>query len=335
MDRKNVSKVILNIVDNSERKEKKKLTCTRNLYNEISELCNEIEIVSIYDSCGTSPQTLIDFIKAQMRLKQITLTNWQKDSFSTLSSISTQVRTFRQIEFIRCSFPTTENSARFFCGLAKCSNLQVLKFENCNNLNATLMKPLAKAEFPYLKTLSIDNDFNKDTPSMELKSIIENCKETLKEIVLRINLSFYADMLETIAKFCPGLLKLSITIERDSEMHQLITLFSSCKEMIELIIHRRHILFDPWFYPCKSLVKLGGVIPSSLRRLELIGIEFDHLTWNEFLNICPGSINYFVFDHHNTNYVKHVENYAMRHNKVIRAKGTLEHSAGQMFVELG
>lgn len=306
-----------------------------NILQKLSELCNEIEIVSIYDSCGTSPQTLINFIKAQKRLKQIILTNWQTDSFSTLTSISTQIRTFRHIEFIRCSFPTAENGERFFCGLAKCSNLQVLKFENCNNLNTTLMKPLAKAEFPFLKTLSLDNDFTKDTPSTELKSIIENCKESLKEIILRINLSFYTDILETIAKFCPGLLKLNITIEKDKEMHQLISLFGSCKELIELIIiNRRHILFDPWFFPCKSLVKLGNVIPSSLRRLELIGIEFDHQTWREFLNICPSSINYFVFDHPNTHYVKHVENYAAKHDKVIKDKGILEHSNGQMFVEL-
>ncbi|CAG8483907.1 6569_t:CDS:1 [Cetraspora pellucida] len=305
-----------------------------NILQKLAELCNEIEIVSIYDSCGTSPQTLINFIKAQKRLKQITLTNWQTESFSTLTSISTQVRTFKHIEFIQCNFPTMENGARFFCGLAKCSNLQVLKFEHCDNLNTTLMRPLAKAEFPSLRTLSIDNVFTKDAPSMELKSIIENCKETLKEIVLRINLTFYTDMLETIAKFCPGLHKLNITIERDSEMQQLITLFRSCKELIELIIHRRHILFDLWFLPCKSLVKLGGVIPPSLRRLELIGIQFDHQSWNEFLNICPGSINYFVFDHPSTHYVKHVENYATRHNKIIKAKGILEHSSGQFFIEL-
>ncbi|RGB23500.1 hypothetical protein C1646_677067 [Rhizophagus diaphanus] len=287
----------------------------------MAEICKDIEILSIHESAETSPEMLAEFIKAQRRLIKFTLTNWSSEILEILSSLRKQARTLKYMELIRCIFPRNEDYTKLFHGLAECRNLQTLKLEQCQHLSTKLMKPLAEASFEKLQTFIIDTEAVSDPPTTEIKAIIQNSRESLINIGLNVNLSLYADIMETIATFCPNLLNLSVTIERDSEMQQLITLFRSCTNLIELKIPKKWKLFEVK----KSLVELGTALPSTLKRIELDGLKFSHETWEEFLDMCPGSINHFAFNCFSKSiFVKIVEKYGKRYSKSIKNEEMLD-----------
>ncbi|CAG8581583.1 3594_t:CDS:1 [Acaulospora colombiana] len=284
-------------------------------------LCKELESVALEDSAETAPKFLADFIGNQRRLRKLTLANWKSDL--SLLYISTLAKTLRHIEFIKCEFPKSDGSECCFDRLAQCCNLEILRFEQCKNLGAKITRPLTQVEFKYLHTLCIDNDPGPDPPTNEIQSLIVNSKGSLKEITLNVKLSLYSDILDTISAHCPKLLKLSIVIENDFEMRQLITLFRHCNQLLELIIPRKWTLIEMK----KPLIELGAVIPPTLKRLELCGIRFEHATWSEFLKLCPGSINSFVFNcFRQKSYITSVARYAKKHGKSVKSESSVEMS---------
>ncbi|CAG8528717.1 14938_t:CDS:1 [Acaulospora morrowiae] len=289
------------------------------IISKLTGLCRDLESISLEDSADTTPKFLADFIWNQRRLQKFTLSNWKGEW--DLTCIATQAKTLRHIEFIRCKFPKSEKSKHYFDRLAQCYNLETMKFEQCKNLGTKLMRPLAQIEFKNLHTLHIDNDPGPDPPTTEIQSIIVNSKDSLKEIILNVKLSLYTDVLDTISANCPKLSKLSVVIESDREMRQLIMLVNHCTQILELIIPRKWILIEMK----KPLLELGAVIPPSLKKLELCGIRFELTTWDEFLNLCPGSINSFVFNcFRQKTYISSVEKYANRHNKVVKSENIVE-----------
>ncbi|GES81981.1 hypothetical protein GLOIN_2v1503673 [Rhizophagus clarus] len=291
------------------------------ILHSMAKICKDIEILSIHESAETSPEILAEFIKVQRRLIKFTLTNWSSEILEILSSLRKQARTLKYMELIRCIFPKNEDYTKLFCGLAECRNLQTLKFEQCQHLSTKLMKPLAEASFEKLQTFIIDTETVPDPPTAEIKAIIQNSRESLINIGLNVNLSLYADIMETIATFCPNLLNLSVTIERDSEMQQLITLFRSCTSLIELKIPKKWKLFEVK----KSLIELGTALPSTLKRIELDGLKFSHETWDEFLDMCPGSINHFAFNCFSKSiFIKIVEKYGKKYSKLIKNEEMLD-----------
>ncbi|CAI2164272.1 16992_t:CDS:1 [Funneliformis geosporum] len=278
-------------------------------------ICKDIEVLTIHESADTSPKMLTEFINAQRRLLKFTLTNWSGDTLEILSSLRRQARTLRHIELIRCTFPKNEDYTKLFYGLAECRNLQTLKLSQCQHLSTKLMKPLAEASFEKLQTFIIDTEAVPDPPTTEIKNIIQNSKDSLIEIGLSVNLSLYVDIMETIGSCCPNLLKLSVTIERDYEMQQLIALFKSCTKLVELRIPRKWKLFEVK----RSLSELGNVLPSTLQRLELDGLRFSHEIWEEFLDICPGSIDHFTFNCFNKSiFVNTVQKYGKRYGRCVK-----------------
>jgi len=286
----------------------------------MTKICKDIEILSIHESAETSPEMLAEFIKVQRRLIKFTLTNWSSEILEILSSLRKQARTLKYMELIRCIFPKNEDY-KLFRGLAECRNLQTLKFEQCQHLSTKLMKPLAEASFEKLQTFIIDTEAVPDPPTTEIKAIIQNSRESLINIGLSVNLSLYADIMETIAIYCPNLLNLSVTIERDSEMQQLVTLFRSCTNLVELKIPKKWKLFEVK----KSLIELGTALPYTLKRIELDGLKFSHETWEEFLDICPESINHFAFNcFSNSMFVKIVEKYGKKCFKSIKNEEILD-----------
>ncbi|CAG8551959.1 10700_t:CDS:1 [Diversispora eburnea] len=292
----------------------------------LTKTCEEIESITIEDSFETSSEFLANLMKNQRRLQHFVLANWKSDSKCILSSLA-KTKTLRHIEFIGCDFPENDEEdddrKHYFDGLIKCINLETLKFEQCKNLSTKLMKPFIQAEFRNLTKLHFDNDSNPaDPPTIELQSIIVNAKDSLKEIFFNIQLSLHVDILDTVATNCPNLKKLSVNIENDSEIRQLIGLFQHCKHLLELRISRKKY---PLFSIGKtSLVELGAVIPPSLKKLELLGFTFEVSTWTAFLDQCPGSINSFVFNLKQQSYINIVKNYANRHNKKLKNDSYIE-----------
>nr|CAG8522494.1 8101_t:CDS:2 [Entrophospora candida] len=323
------------------------------ILEEMTPICKDIEILSLHDSSGTSSDSLANFIMVQKRLKKFILTDWHLNTQNIFSAIATQSKTLKHFEIINCNLPIrvvdkiNEYKDWLFENLTKCHKLEFLKIEKCRNLSSIVMEPLAKVGLKNLKVLIIDNyinDYNDDDWDWnlsELQSLIIKSHDTLIEIDLNVNLKIHTNILETIGNNCSNLSKLSIAITGDQELKNLIRLFerSLLKKLVELRIQRKKETFSNTalrststpstvFEVKQSLIELGNSLPSSIKYIELNSMMFNYKSWEEFLNVCPTSIEHLAFNtmQDQTKYKNLIEKYAKKHDKRLKCKDLSEYS---------
>ncbi|CAJ0840188.1 5343_t:CDS:2 [Entrophospora sp. SA101] len=277
------------------------------ILEEMTPICKDIEILSLHDSSGTSSDSLANFIMVQKRLKKFILTDWHLNTQNIFSAIATQSKTLKHFEIINCNLPIrvvdkiNEYKDWLFENLTKCHKLEFLKIEKCRNLSSIVMEPLAKVGLKNLKVLIIDNyinDYNDDDWDWN-------------------------------------------SITGDQELKNLIRLFerSLLKKLVELRIQRKKETFSNTalrststhstvFEVKQSLIELGNSLPSSIKYIELNSMMFNYKSWEEFLNVCPTSIEHLAFNtmQDQTKYKNLIEKYAKKHDKRLKCKDLSEYS---------
>ncbi|KAG9293453.1 hypothetical protein G9A89_009177 [Geosiphon pyriformis] len=186
-------------------------------------------------------------------------------------------------------------------GLAACQNLVALKFQNCSTITSAHLRPLAKAQFPFLEKLEFIN-FNshldtQELPFREIAKIIKKAQSTLRKVSLGVDVLradehryFYPNVL----LHCINISKLTLFVHSSSEVFIPLRYLKNFWRLEELVI-------VSYSFDLRTLLPtLAEVKPTSLKRLHF---KFNSDKWElsteafrDFLDNCRPMLHYITID---------------------------------------